>query len=151
MAEITIDNKVFLIPESGSPCDLWRAYFDQLKKEVGVKNARRIWLLTWSKNGSSSCTTSAEFNRWLSKNEIDVSTAASRAIADLSQIGGNVLGLGKNITRMITIGVPVALGTVGLIVLVILLNTAKKTDATAVATLTPAGRLGKLGKAAKLL
>jgi len=143
--EIAIKKRKFLIPESGDPCDLWRAYFSKLKKEVGHENAKMIWLITWSKNGDTSCTTNADFNRFLKKNEIDVSSAATRAVADISAIGGNILGLGKNLTKIISVGVPVALTVVLVVILIMLFNTAKKADATDLAMLHPAGRAAKLG------
>ena len=149
--EIEIKKKQFLIPESGDPCDLWRAYFTKLKKEVGHENAKMIWLVTWSKNGDVSCTTNADFNRFLQKNQIDVSGAATRAVADVSAIGGNILGLGKNLTKVLSVGVPVALTVVLLLILIMLFNTARKADATDLAMLTPAGRAAKLAGGSKLL
>lgn len=98
-----------VIPESSASCDSWRAYHTTLKQKFGKVNARTLWLKTWEFNGSVSCTTNADFNKWLKKNEIDVSSAATRAIADVSAIGGNILGFGKMATRLITIGVPVVL------------------------------------------
>lgn len=151
MAEISIDNKIFFIPEKGSPCDLWRAYFDKLKKEVGRDNAKVIWLVTWKENPSSSCTTNPDFNRWLKQNDIDVSSAATRAIADLSSIGGNVLGLGKNLSKLLSIGIPVLLGGVFLVVIIMLINTTRKMDVSDAAAMLPAGRAAKMAGGLKLL
>lgn len=129
MASLEIEGRVFLIPEPESPCDLWRSYFEKLKDAVGTENARMLWLLTWQANGDQYCTTNAEFNRFLSRNRIDVSSAASRAVADVSQIGSNVLGLGKNLTRVLSVGIPVAAGLGLLIVLYFLFRTARNTGA----------------------
>ncbi|MEO9870353.1 MAG: hypothetical protein ABJQ69_03560 [Ekhidna sp.] len=144
MAEITIGRRKFFIPEKGSPCDLWRTYFTKLKSEVGAENAKMLWLITWDKNGSASCTTNAAFNKWLKRNEIDVSSAASRAVADVSAIGANILGLSKNMTKALSFGVPILLGGVTIVILMVLFNTAKKADLSDVAAITPIGRAAKL-------
>lgn len=137
---LNLGNKSYVIPESSDPCDLWRGYFDRLKKDFGQANAKMLWLLTWQRNGSSSCTTNAEFNRFLKRNEIDVSSAATRTVADVSAIGGNLLGLGKSLTKMLAIGVPVTLGVIVLVIIVLLLKTGRDVDAKDIAALTPAGR-----------
>ena len=134
----------FTVPEEGDPCALWQAYFRQLKKTVGTDNARTIWLLTWSKNGSISCTTNAAFNTVLQQNRIDVSSAATRAVADAAQIGSNFLGMGKNLSRLLSIGIPLALAGVLVGILVMIFNTARKADATNLAMLHPSGRAAKL-------
>ena len=115
MSQIKVCNKVWEIPESNSACEQWRIYFSKLKSEFGQENARMIWLITWQTNGSTSCTTNAGFNDWLKKNNIDVSSASTRAIADMSQIGSNILGFGKNITGMLQVALPATLG-IGLII-----------------------------------
>ncbi|MFY0689150.1 MAG: hypothetical protein JXQ90_18415 [Cyclobacteriaceae bacterium] len=151
MAQITIKNKTFIIPESDSPCDLWKSYFTQLKSEMGQENARTIWLVTWGERGAISCTTNPAFNKWLGKEGINVSNAGTRAIADLSSIGSNILGFSKNMTRMISIGAPILLGGISLAILLVLINTAKKSDITDVAALHPVGKAAKLGQGLKLL
>ena len=138
--EIKIDNKTFLIPESNDPCELWVGYFNTLKNVVGNDHARTIWLVTWKTNGSASCTTNSSFNSWLHKNKIDVSSAATRAIADASEIGSNFMGLGKNLSKIASIALPVTLTLLLAIIGLILWNTAKKVDASDVAMLTPMGR-----------
>lgn len=142
--EVEIQKRVFLIPEPGDPCDIWRAYYSRLKREVGKENARMIWLVTWSKNGDTTCTTNSEFNSFLAKNEIDVSIAATRAVADISAIGGNILGLGKNLTKVLSIGIPVTLGVILIAILMFLLRTSKKVDVKDVAMLHPAGRTARI-------
>ena len=144
--EITLKKRTFFIPESGDPCDLWKTYFDTLKKQVGTTNARYLWLVTWNANGDVSCTTNAEFNRFLKRNEIDVSSAATRAVADVSAIGGNLLGLGKNLTKVLSIGIPVALGGILVVILMILLKTGQSADAKDLAQFTPMGKAAKLVK-----
>ena len=151
MAQIRIGKKTFLIPEEGSPCDLWKSYYDQLRKEVGKDNAKTIWLITWGQNGSTSCTTNSDFNKWLKKHDMDVSNASTRAIADLSSIGGNILGFGKNMTKILSIGTPILLGGAALVILVLLINTARKGDVSDLAALHPAGRAAKLSGGLKLL
>lgn len=128
MANIQIGNRHFFIPEKDSPCDIWKTYFQQLQKAVGKENARLIWLVTWAENGSASCTTKPKFNKWLKKQELDVSNAATRTVADISQIGQNFLGLGKRLTSILSIGIPIALAGILAVVLIILINTAKKAD-----------------------
>ncbi|TPN87126.1 hypothetical protein [Aquimarina algicola] len=138
--EINIQNKLFVVPESNDPCLLWVDYFNALKTAVGIANARTIWLVTWKTNGSSSCTTNGDFNRWLKKNKIDVSNAATRAIADASEIGSNFMGLGKNLSKVASIAVPVTLTLLLAVIGMILWNTAKKADVTDLAMLTPMGK-----------
>jgi hypothetical protein len=150
MAEVSVDQKVFVIPDSGSPCDQWINYFIQLKKEVGSNNAKTIWLVTWSKNGTLSCTTNADFNKFIKRNDIDVSIAATRAIADFSEIGGNILGMGKTLSKLFAIGVPLLLGSVFAVVILLLIKAAKKTDAIDLALLATGGA-GRAALAAKQL
>ncbi len=138
--EINIQNKLYIVPESNDPCELWVGYFNTLKAAVGTTNARTIWLVTWKTNGSSSCTTNVNFNRWLQKNKIDVSSAATRAIADASEIGSNFMGLGKNLSKVASIAVPITLSLLLALIGLILWNTAKKADATDLAMLTPVGK-----------
>ena len=145
--QINIENHIFLVPEADDPCDFWTSYFTKLKSELGQENAKMIWLITWKSNGSSSCTTSPNFNKWLHKNNLDVSNMATRTIADISEIGGNIFGLGKNLTKILSIGVPVILAVVLVGIIVLLRNTSKNADLSDVAMLTPAGRgLKLLGK-----
>lgn len=142
--QVNLDNRIFLIPEVDDPCDFWTSYFGKLKSELGKENAKMIWLITWKTNGSTACATSPNFNNWLRKNNLDVSNMATRTIADLSEIGGNLFGLGKNLTKILSIGVPVILGIVLVGIIVLLRNSTKNTDVTDLAMLTPAGRGLKL-------
>lgn len=145
MTALTIEQQTFFIPDTDSPCDLWKTYFLQLHKAVGKQHAKSLWLVTWGERGAATCTTNADFNTWLQKNGIDVSSASTRAIADLSAIGGNFLGLGKNISKVLSIGTPILLGGVALAVVVLVLNTARKAEVSDLAALHPAGRMAKLG------
>ncbi|MCH3884532.1 hypothetical protein [Tenacibaculum aquimarinum] len=145
--QINIENRIFLVPEADDPCDFWTSYFAKLKRELGQENAKMIWLITWKSNGSASCTTSPNFNKWLHKNNLDVSNMATRTIADISEMGGNIFGLGKNLTKILSIGVPVILAVVLVGIIVLLRNSSKNADLSDVAMLTPAGRgLKLLGK-----
>ena len=135
---INIDN--IIIPESGSPCDTWRVYFSKLKKKFGSDNAKTIWLFTWAANGDSTCTTNSEFNKFLSKNDIDVSSAATRAVADITSIGDNILGGFKSMTKLVPIVAGVALVGVLGTVLVILFRTAKNAQPADIAQVVPQGR-----------
>jgi hypothetical protein len=145
--EVNVDNRIFLVPEADDPCDFWTSYFAKLKSEIGQENAKMIWLITWKSNGSASCTTSPNFNKWLNQNNLDVSNMATRTIADLSEIGGDIFGLGKNLTKILSIGVPVILAVVLVGVIVLLKNSAKNAEVSDLAMLTPAGRgLKLLGK-----
>lgn len=142
--QVQADNRIFLVPEADDPCDLWTSYYARLKSELGSDNAKMIWLITWKTNGSTSCTTSPNFNQWLQKNNLDVSNMATRTIADLSEIGGNLFGLGKNLTKVLSIGVPVVLAVVLIGVIVLLRNSSRNAELSDLAMLTPAGRGVKL-------
>lgn len=145
--QVNVDNRIFLVPEADDPCDFWTSYYAKLKSELGKENAKMIWLITWKTNGSTSCATSPNFNKWLNQNNLDVSNMATRTIADLSEIGGNLFGLGKNLTKILSIGVPVILAVVLVGIIVLLRNTSKNADLSDLAMLTPAGRgLKLLGK-----
>ncbi len=145
--QVNIDNRIFLIPEADDPCDLWTSYFAKLKSELGQENAKMIWLITWKSNGSTSCTTSPNFNKWLLKNDLDVSNMATRTVADLSEIGGNIFGFGKRLTAVLSIGIPVLLALVLVGVIVLLKNSTKEANVSDLAMLTPVGRgLKLLGK-----
>ena len=69
---------------------------------------------------------------------------ATRSIADISEIGGNIFGLGKSLTKILSIGVPVILTITLILIVVVLRNSAKDADITDLAMLTPAGRATKL-------
>ena len=92
----------YIIPGKDSPCNAWQHYYSQLRKAFGKQFAASAWLLTWQKNGSQLCTTDAAFNKWLVSNQIDVSTTATRAVADLSDIGSNILGTGKSLSSVVS-------------------------------------------------
>ena len=140
MATITVKNEVFHIPDSNSPCDLWRTYFTKLKSKMGKENAKTIWLMTWGAHSPEFCTTNADFNKWLKRNDIDVSNAATRAIADLSKIGGNILGLGKNMTKIVSVGAPILLGVVTIAITIIVINSSKKMTVADLVAAHPGGR-----------
>jgi hypothetical protein len=129
-----------IIPESSSECSEWLVYFDKLSGKFGSDNARNIWLKTWTVNGSTSCTSNPTFLKFIQKHNIDVSNSATRAVADISQIGSNFLGLGKGITKALAIGVPAVMLSVVAIILYFLFKTAKSTDAKDLAALAPAGK-----------
>ena len=138
--EIQVKNKKFLIPEEHDQRDTWKVYFDKLKAAVGHEYAKMLWLITWEENGSTSFTTNADFNKFLKKNDIDVSNASTRAIADVSAIGGNLLGMGKKMTKVISIAAPIVLSLVLIALLVMIFNTAKKGDISTIAHVHPVGR-----------
>ncbi|WP_024772900.1 hypothetical protein [Aquimarina macrocephali] len=141
--EIDIQNKKFLVPESGDPCELWVTYFNSLQKTVGSTNAKMLWLVTWKSNGNASCTTNSDFNHWLKKNGIDVSSAATRTIADISKMGSNLSGLGKNLTGLLSWGIPLTLGFLLVVIGSILWKSSKQMDIKDVAMRTPIGRSTK--------
>ncbi len=138
--EIDIQNKRFLVPESGDPCELWISYFNSLKKETGRANAKMLWLVSWKSNGNISCTTNSDFNSWLKKNGIDVSSAATRTIADISKMGSNLTGLGKNLTAMLSWGIPLTLGFLLVIIGIVIWKSSKNIDVKDLAMATPVGR-----------
>lgn len=145
--QVHVDNRIFLIPEAGDPCAFWTSYYTRLKSELGSANAKMIWLMTWKSNGATRCTTSPQFNTWLKKHDLDVSNMATRTIADLSEIGGNMFGLGKNLTKVLAVGLPVLLAVILVSVIVLLQKSAKTIELSDIAMLTPAGRgLKLLGK-----
>lgn len=130
-----------IVPESSSECSEWQIYFDKLTKKFGATNARMIWLKTWAVHGSTSCTTNPAFLKFVQKNEIDVSNSATRAVADVSQIGSNILGLGKSVTKALEIGIPVVLVAGISVFLYMIFKTARKTEPKDLIALTPAGRI----------
>ncbi len=141
---LTVDNYSFVIPEKDDPCDLWIGYFDALKKSVGHDHAKTLWLITWKSNGAVSCTTRPVFNTWMSKQGLDVSNIATRTVSDLAQIQSNFFGLGKNLTKVVAIGVPVILIALLIGILVIGKKTVDSTDIDDLKMLTPVGRASKL-------
>ncbi|WP_046756638.1 hypothetical protein [Kordia jejudonensis] len=142
--QIQVENQIFLVPEADDACDFWTSYYSQLKKKLGTKNAKMIWLVTWKSNGSVFCTTSPTFLRWLKANDLDVSNMATRTVADLSEIGGNILGFGKNMTKILSIGIPIVLIVVLIGIIMVLRNSTKNATLKDLAAFTPAGRTAKL-------
>ena len=137
MSQIVIQD--IIVPGKEAPCESWRVYFKKLSQRFGKTNARMLWLKTWQVHGSSSCTTNAAFNKWLRQHQIDVSSAATRALADVGQIGSNILGVGKSLTGIMSTGLPIGLVLVAVLIAVLLLNNRSKLVA-----LHPAGRVKKL-------
>jgi hypothetical protein len=142
--QIQVENQIFLVPEADDTCDFWTSYYGQLKKKLGKRNAKMIWLVTWKSNGSVLCTTSPTFLKWLKANDLDVSNMATRTIADISEIGGNILGLGKNMTKILSIAIPIVLIIVLIGIIMVLRNSSKGATLKDVMALTPAGRTAKL-------
>ena len=140
MSSIKIHNTTIIIPDKQSPCDLWKRYFLELKQHFGTAHAKSLWLLTWASNGAASCTTSAGFNQWLAKYDIDVSTMATKTIADLGAVKDQLFGLSKGITKVLTIGIPVVLIAVLIGIVLAIYNSAKNASLSDVAALTPQGR-----------
>ena len=130
-----------VIPESKAQVAEWMAYFDKLKEKFGEDNARVIWLRTWQVNGSVSLTTRPEFSAYLKKHDIDVSNAATRAVADISQIGSSMAGLGKNLSKGLAVGIPLTLGVVVILILFFLYKTTRDTNIKDLVALTPQGRM----------
>lgn len=142
--QIQVENQIFLVPESDDACDFWTSYYGQLKKKLGKRNAKMIWLVTWKSNGSVFCTTSPTFLKWLKVNDLDVSNMATRTVADISEIGGNILGFGKNMTKILSIGIPIILIVVLIGIVIILRNSSKGATLKDVMALSPAGQTAKL-------
>ncbi len=138
--------KQFLIPESSDPCPIWIGYYKHLRKEVGTAHAKVLWLITWKSNGSVSCLSDPNFSNWLKRHNLNVSNIASKTIADLSEISGNFLGLGKQFSKVIAVGIPVLTVTILLGMIWIVKNSAKKLDLEDLAAITPVGRGVKLLK-----
>ena len=141
---LTVNTYSFVIPEKDDPCDLWISYFDALKKAVGSAHAKTLWLITWKSNGTVSCTTRPAFTTWMDKQGLDVSNIATRTISDLSEIQGNLFGLGKNLTKAIAIGIPILLIALIIGILVIGKKAVDSTDVEDLKMLTPIGRASKL-------
>ena len=135
-----------LIPPTGSPCATWKTYFQQLKRKYGAANARQLWLFTWKHRGSSSCTTDPAFVKWLKKQDLDVSSTATSFVADISQIGKNFMGLGKNMSKVLSLALPITLGLVGLGFGYVIYQAARKPEL--LSNLHPAGRAANLLTAA---
>ncbi|MGB3467072.1 MAG: hypothetical protein WBA74_17455, partial [Cyclobacteriaceae bacterium] len=96
----------------------------------GKNNARMLWLITWQENGSAGCLVKSNFVSWLKRNDLDVTNAATNAIADLSDIGDNLLGIGKGLTTLVRKGAPLALAIATVLVLFTAFRTAKTIDLT---------------------
>lgn len=136
------------IPESGAECAEWVSYFNKLSSHFGKDNAKIIWLKTWSVNGSTSCTAKPDFLEFLKKHDIDVSNAATSALAGISEIGGNVMGLGKNLTKALSVGIPAVLIGVVVLILYFLFRTVRNTNARDLIQFTPAGQATTMAQAA---
>ena len=146
MKPIRVINQTLLVPESGSPCEAWKTYFDQLKSMVGTDYARQLWLYTWDFEGASACTSDPHFSKWLLKHDLDVTNVATRALADFSEVGSNVLGLGKTLTGMTRYAVPALLILTLLLVVYLVPKLSKSESLSQMAMLTPYGRGAAMAK-----
>jgi len=143
---LTVDTIALVVPQKDDPCDLWITYFDRLQQAVGKSHAKTLWLMTWQSQGASSCTTRPAFNTWLSKKGLDVSNLATRTIADVSAIQGNLFGLGKSLTKVLAIGVPILLIAVLVGVFIIGKRAVVDADDIDINALSPLGKVTKLLK-----
>ncbi len=143
---ITVQGNTLLVPESADPCPLWISYYDRLKSEVGKDHAKALWLITWKSNASIRCLTDPNFSNWLKRNDLNVSNLATRTLADLSEISGNFLGLSKQMTKVLAIGVPAVLVSLIIGIIWMIRNSADKVDVEDLAMLSPVGRGLKLLK-----
>ncbi|WP_010182439.1 hypothetical protein [Aquimarina agarilytica] len=137
---IQVNNSTLLVPESTDPCPIWVSYYNVLQREVGKHHAKMLWLLTWKSNANSGCLTEPSFSNWLKDKELHVSNITSRSIADLSEISGNFLGLGKKMSKVVAIGVPALAVVVLLGAILVLKNSTKEISITDLASLTPVGK-----------
>jgi len=142
---LTIDGISLVVPQKDDPCDLWITYFDRLQQAVGKSHAKTVWLITWQSQGAISCTTRPAFNSWLSRKGLEVSNLATRTIADVSAIQGNLFGLGKSLTKVLAVGVPLLLVAILVGVFVVGKKAVTSADQIDITDLTP------LTKATKLL
>ena len=141
---LSLDSITLVVPEKNDPCDLWVTYFDQLRKAVGKTHAKTMWLVTWQAQGAVTCTTRPAFNSWLAKQGLDVSNIATRTVADLSAIQGNLFGLGKSLTKVLAIGVPLLLIALLVGVFFIGKKVVAEADRIDIKSLTPLGKAQKL-------
>ena len=136
-----------IIPEKSSECSEWISYFKKLEEKFGAENAKTIWLRTWQVNGSTvSCTSRPDFNAFFKKQDINVTNLATSSIANVADLGGSIMGLGKNITKVLTYGVPIVLTAVIATILYATIKVSQNTTASDVAVLTPQGRIANLLK-----
>ena len=136
------------IPSSNSGCSEWIAYHKQLIKPsmLGKGNGGIVWLKTWGCFGSSTCTTNSDFNKYFAKYDINVSTALTSSLAGIGDLGSGMLGVGKTLMGVITIGVPVALAITVIPIGIFLFRQAKTASLKYVANVIPAGRAAKMMK-----
>lgn len=136
-----------IIPEKSSECSEWISYFKKLEGKFGAENAKTIWLKTWQVNGSTtSCTSRPDFNAFFKKNDIDVTNLATSAIANVADLGGSIMGLGKGITKVLTYGVPIVLTAVIAAILYAIVKVSTNTSVSDISALTPQGRAATLLK-----
>lgn len=136
-----------IIPEKSSECSEWISYFKKLEGKFGAENAKTIWLKTWQVNGSvASCTTRPDFNAFFKKQDIDVTNLVTSAVASAADLGGSILGLGKGMTKVLTYGVPIALGLVLIAIVYAFVRISKNVTPNDLAVLTPQGRMASLVK-----
>lgn len=135
--------KGIVIPESSSACSEWMTYFKKLEDKFGKENAKMIWLRTWQANGSASCTTNTDFNKFLKKNGIDVSNIGTRLVAGAGELGESLLGAGIGLTKVFQYGIPI-IGVVVVIGIVIMVARSGPDMAAVVANKTPIGQALKM-------
>ena len=149
MSSIKVDNITVLIPESDSPCDVWKTYYEQLRKLFGTSNAKSVWLLTWSKRGAISCTTNPAFNKWLAGIGIDVSNIATKTLSDFNAMRSDLFGLGKTLTKVLAIGIPVVLVVVLVAIVFSLYKSSQTADVNTLLNISPVGRAMQMAKLMK--
>tara|TARA_Y100000034_G_scaffold123044_1_gene169309 strand:- start:182 stop:613 length:432 start_codon:yes stop_codon:yes gene_type:complete len=137
-----------IIPQNDSPCSQWIGYHRNLKRKFGKASANAIWLQTWKYEGATGCTADPEFNQYLEKYDIDVSSEITAAVAGMKNIGNEFFGVVGMYGNVIKYGVPIMIAIVAVPVALLLIRIAlgKPTGAETVAKFVPAGRVAGLLK-----
>jgi len=129
-----------MIPDSNSNCAAWKIYYKNLDKRFSRNRSNEIFLLTWQYNGSTSCTTDADFNEYFAKKGMNLPGALAGALASYKKTAGGMFNTLANVTTFTLYAIPIIAGGALLIILYYLFNLAKKGDPNTLLAITPAGR-----------
>jgi hypothetical protein len=135
-----------IIPNKNSSSQSWIQWHKAMKSRYGLKMANILFVKAWDKRGGAGSKGSTnELRDYMRENDVKLDTTALEDVIDTTSSGLDAIGGFFTMGKYMTIGLGViVIGGLGMLVY----NLAKSPikSATAVASLTPARRVGKILK-----
>ena len=104
------------IPQFNYKSEQWISFHEDLKRNLGKKNANSIWVKAWGLRGNDKANDTS-LRDYLAKNNITISTSTWDDVADLGSDALDFFGDAFTVAKWVGIGFAVILvGGVGMVV-----------------------------------